>query len=571
MRHSIDPRQGRLFDPFDGIIPPLGRQRLLDGWQGVFRAAMLELMPAKELGKHFHPSMGRPTKELYSVAGLIFLQEFHHWTNAEAAEAYLFRTDVQFALNLEPGCDEMCDRTFERYRKIFLEDELAGRVMDRVTTRLVDLLDLDVRKQRLDSTHVFSNMATFGRMHMMAVSIKRFLTQLKRHERDTYEALPAELRQRYAPSSAQLLAKESKDPGSRAKTRQQVAEDLHDLINRFGDHPGMRERTSYQALVKIFGQQCELVGGRVKVRAQTGGNCMQNPSDPEATYHGKKGPGYQVQISETCSPDNDVQLLTTVLPQTAAEPDSYALLPMLQDLQRKDCLPEEITVDTAYGSDENVQAAAAMDVEVISPVAGVKETAWVKDAAAPLNTDDFAIDERNGKVEACPAGHAPTEAHYDADKKTTTIHMPAEACQNCPFRGPCPINESKPGVFTLAYTDKERRLDARRHEQQTQVFKERYAPRSGIESTNSGLKRRLGLGKLRVRGQRAVFHALYLKTAGWNLLRAAASGRLRGLVAAWLACLGAARRLCLLAGLKIGSHYPKIGHGFSVPVLRSAA
>src|SRR5207253_9416161 len=473
--------------------------------------------------------------------------------NAEAVEAYLFHSDVQFALNLEPGCDQMCDRTFERYRKIFLEDELAGRVMDRVTTRLVDLLDLDIRKRRLDATHVFSNMATFGRMHMMAVSIKRFLTQLKRHERDAYDALPAELRQRYAPSSAQLLAKESKDPGSRAKTRQQVAENLHDLINRFGDHPGMRERTSYQALVKIFGQQCELVGGRVKVRAKTGANCMQNPSDPEATYHGKKGPGYQVQISETCSPDNDVQLITTVLPQTAAEPDSYALLPMLQDLQKKDCLPEEITVDTAYGSDENVQAAAAMDVEVISPVAGVKETAWVKDAAAPLNTDDFAIDERNGKVEACPAGHAPTEAHYDADKKTTTIHMPAESCQNCPFRGPCPINESKPGVFTLEYTDKERRLDARRHEQQTRVFKERYAPRSGIESTNSGLKRRLGLGKLRVRGQRAVFHALYLKTAGWNLLRAAASGRLRGLAAAWSARVGAARRLCLLAGLKLGS------------------
>jgi len=135
MRHTIDPRQGRLFDPFDGIIPPLGRQRLLDGWQGIFRAAMLELMPAKELGKHFHPTMGRPTKELYSVAGLIFLQEFQCWSNAEAVHAYLFYTDVQFALNLEPGCDEMCDRTFERYRKIFLEDALAGKVMDRVTAR----------------------------------------------------------------------------------------------------------------------------------------------------------------------------------------------------------------------------------------------------------------------------------------------------------------------------------------------------------------------------------------------------------------------------------------------------
>ncbi len=28
------------------------------------------------------------------------------------------------------------------------------------------------------------------------------------------------------------------------------------------------------------------------VRTKTGGNCMQNPSDTEATYDGHKGPGY---------------------------------------------------------------------------------------------------------------------------------------------------------------------------------------------------------------------------------------------------------------------------------------
>lgn len=29
-------------------------------------------MPAEKLAKHFHPELGRPTKELYSMAGLIF-------------------------------------------------------------------------------------------------------------------------------------------------------------------------------------------------------------------------------------------------------------------------------------------------------------------------------------------------------------------------------------------------------------------------------------------------------------------------------------------------------------------
>jgi Transposase DDE domain len=78
------------------------------------------------------------------------------------------------------------------------------------------------------------------------------------------------------------------------------------------------------------------------------------------------------------------------------------------------------------------------------------------------------------------------------------------------------------------------------------VFRERYAKRSGLESTNSGVKRRLGLGELRVRGRRAVDHAIYLKVAGWNLLRAAASGKLRSRIARALARFGAALDFCVV-------------------------
>jgi Transposase DDE domain len=524
MRHSVDPQQGRLFDPYDGIIPPLGRARIDAGWQGLFRKTLLQLMPASRLAKHFDPGMGRPTKELYSVAGLLFLQEFQNWTNAQAVEAYLFRTDVQFALNLEPGASEMCERTFERYRKLFIEDENAAQVMDHVTTRLIDLLELDVRRQRLDSTHVCSNMATFGRMRCMAVTIKRFLTQVKRHHPADYDALPAELRQRYGVTQAQLLASESKDAAARAKTRLQVATDLHGLIERFADHAGLRDRPSYRALLTVFAQQCELVEGRIEVRAKPGGHCLQNPADPDATYDAVKGQGYQVQISETSSVDNDVQLITAVLPQTAAAVDAEALLPMLGKLQEQERLPEEMTVDTAYGGDENVQAAAALGVEIISPVAGRPPVAEATAAAdtVPLTVDDFAHDERTGQVDACPTGRLPLQTVHEAASDTTTVHMSATDCEACPHRPVCPV-EPGPQGYQSRFTGKQRRLASRRYEEATPVFKERYARRSGVEATNSGLKRRLGLGRLRVRGMKAVQHALYLKAAGWNLLRAAAA------------------------------------------------
>ncbi len=98
-------------------------------------------------------------------------------------------------MNLEPGA-AVSARTVERYQKLFREDDLAARVFEEVTTRLIKALDLDVSRQRLDSTHVFSHMASFGRTKLMAVAIKRFLTQLKRHDPDAYAALPEDLRRR---------------------------------------------------------------------------------------------------------------------------------------------------------------------------------------------------------------------------------------------------------------------------------------------------------------------------------------------------------------------------------------
>lgn len=532
MRYINDPRQTRLFDPYEPVFSELAYQSIRDGWQGVFRHVILELLPARELGAHFHQTLGQPTKELYSVIGLLFIKEFQSWTPSEAAWAYMCHSDIQYALNLEPGPQSMCPRTIERYEKLLREDDLAAQVMHAVTTHLAAVLELKVELQRLDSTHVFSDMATFGRTRLMGVAIKRFLTQVKRHAAENYACLPEELRRRYEPSEHQLFGKTGTDAAGRARLRQQVAEDMHLLVERFANDPAMVQRTSYQSLVTIFGQQCVVESGTVVVRAKTGGNCVQNPSDPDATYDGKKGPGYQVQIAETCHPDNEVQLITAALPQTAVASDAHALAPVLEDLTKKELLPETLLADTSYGSDENQQLAAEYGVELVSPVSGPKTDPHT------LNVDDFAIDETTGQVTSCPAGRVPLQVVRDATAGTTMVLMPNAACAACPFRQECPIEETRDG-YRLKYTDPQRRLEERRREEATPAFQERYSRRSGIESTNSGLKRRLDLGQLRVRGSPSVFSSILLKIAGWNLLRAAAATKVRELVAKKVA---AARR-----------------------------
>jgi hypothetical protein len=202
----------------------------------------------------------------------------------------------------------------------------------------------------------------------------------------------------------------------------------------------------------VFGEQCEVTGGKIILRKKTGGRTMQNPSDPDATYDGHKGKGYQVQLSETCHPDNPVQLITCAIPQTAADEDGDALPLVVEKLEQTDLKPEEILADTLYGSDENEQLCEGRDIDLVAPV-----------------------------------------------------------------RGPAPKNAR------FQMTDKQKRLAQRRATEQTEEWKQRYRLRAGIEGTNSGLKRRMELGKLRVRGKKSVFNVVLLKVTGWNIFRAAAA------------------------------------------------
>jgi len=526
MRKIVDPKQTHLFDPYDNVLTEKTRKRLLDGWAGVFRHIILELMPVETISGHFDPVMGRPTKELYSMAGLLLIKEFMDWTKQEALDAYSFRMDIHYALNLEPITHDISMRTLERYINLFETDKLAKTIMSQVTVNLVDILEIKIDKQRLDSTHIFSDMASFGRTRLMGVAIKRFLTQLNRHNQQDYNALDESLRQRYAPGIHQLFGDTGKDNESRRLLRQQVAEDMHFLLGRFADTTKHGRKDTYKALERIFYEQCEVHEEKVCVKKKTGGNVMQNPSDPGATYDGHKGPGYQVQLSETCNPDNEVQLITCAIPQTAAESDANSFGEVVKDLEANDLVCDEMLADTHYTSDQNVQLAQEHGIELVGPTppgsGGPRDT-------YQLNIDDFNVDEETEEFLCCPAGHAPESSVHDKQTAKTKTIMPQSACGRCEYIDQCPVKKTRHG-YQLDHTAKERRLAGRRREEATEVFQQRYRIRGGIEGTNSGLKRRTGLGQLRVRGQPRVFSSILLKVAGWNILRAAACAKMRQIV-----------------------------------------
>lgn len=544
MRRVRNPRETRCVDEFTAFLHPTAYEELVSSWKGVFRHVVLRLLSkaVRKVGRRFKPDRGAPTKELYSMVGLVLIMETLDWTVEEARSAYLYDASIQYALGMDPARAKLSARTLYRYMQAVEEDDAATLAYEQITGGLTEALGLSTSEQRHDSTHVLSDMARMGRTRLMAVTVKRFLAQVKRRACEAWEALPQELRSRYGESDGHIL-QGAKAGDGRWK---QAAQDMLFLVERFAPEETVASWPSYQAMTRVFQEQCEVVArtveGTEKVeqdvtpRQNVGGNVMQNPSDPGATYDGHKGPGYQAQLSETCSEANEVQLIVGVIPQTACEPDGDALLPMLEQLEAAGRKPEVQLADSAYGSDENVRAAAERGVELVSPA-----LTNGKDLKTNLLVE-FEVDEATGEVLRCPAGHAPCHSRRDPETHKTSLSMDRTHCQTCERRAQCPVKARGNRCF-WEYTDKARRLAERRRAEQTAEFQKRYAKRAGIECTNGGTKRRTGLGRLRVRGRPRVFMAILLKCTGWNLLRASATATLRALAAQMARIGGIAARI----------------------------
>ena len=385
------------------------------------------------------------------------------------------------------------------------------RSTDNLTTRLAEKLELDITCQRLDSTHVFSHMASFGRTKLMAVAIKRFLTQVRRHDHELVDPLPEEFRRRYEPAESQLFSA-AKDAESRQRSRQQAAEDLLWVIERFANCADMTGRSTYKALVTIFSQQCEVKRRQGRGEGQDRRGLHAEPIRPHRHLRRPQRPGLSGADRRDVQPGERGAVDHGGLPQSAAEPDGGAVVPMLDQLDRVEVVargdagrhPLRRRRERAGGRDSR------------RGVGGANPGCEPEIDPAALALDDFAVDERTGRVEACPQGHAPLVVERDKEAGTTRIEMAPEVCGGCPFRNACPIHKTRDGRYTLEFTDKAHRLAGRRREQETPVFTERCARRSGIESTNSGLKNRLGLKRLRVRGRGSVFRVIVHKVAGWK-------------------------------------------------------
>lgn len=519
-------------DSWDFLSPK--RRKMLDNsWSGLFRKELLPELPVEALTPFFSNGIGRPTKELHTALGVLILQQMFDLIDEQTISELAFNIQWHYALNITEESDSakyMSPRTLWNLRSIVIENDLVSRIFDSITAKLARVFEVNADSQRLDSVHIKSNMRRLGRTTILARTTHKFLVDLKRSQAERFETVRNEIVDKYF-SEKSLQAFSVVESSQTRNTLDSAASDLFELVRQFEDCSDVTSMDSYKLLERVLNEQCRIAesqGGEtveIKKPKEIPSNSLQNPSDPDATYSGHKGQGFQAQIMETFSKEEDVEkkektlnLITHVHAEPSHESDANALIPAIESTRERNLGPREATVDALYGGDDNRRKAGELGVEIISPVMGSPRD---KD----VNLSDFEFSD-DGVVISCPQGHAP-----ETTKKKKCRHCAAfdiDHCADCPVNESCPAKRGKTHR-RLHYTDKQARIAARRAYEKTDEFKNRYRWRAGVEATMSELDRRTGAKHLRVRGLGAVRFCIVLKAVAINIFRAAAVRKAKGL------------------------------------------
>jgi len=503
------PPQRRLFG-VEHRMDATKRKRLEQTWAHHFREAGLPLIDEGPFAKYFHPDNGRPNKSVRLVVSLLIFKEIWDLTDAEVLENLEWNTLWHYALDLTPEEAHACQKTLHNFRVLLIDDDEGEGLFERTTAQLITAAGLKTHRQRQDSTHIVSNIRQLTRLGLFVETLTRALVALRKQHPRLCKNLPAELRARYLDREGYFADARGSDAPRRL---QQTALDVHKVLRTVGGHRLVKKMEEIALLQRLFDEQCEAPKvkkpKRIKLVEKPSSSSLQSPSDPDVTY-GHKGKGYEVQVVETCAEENSFQAVTAVNVNGANESDQHQVQPALEQTERTcGSAPKELVADAGYASGPNIVAARERETELLAPIGSKESKKYF-----PLT--DFHLNDEGDRVLACPKGFAPVrQGPTRGGKKVQAFFAD---CDGCPIKCICP---------TQKY-GKERRLtfDAesvavalRREEQETPEFKERYKIRSGIEATNSELKRRHGLGKLRVRRQRRVRLSVRLKMLGLNVKR----------------------------------------------------
>ena len=215
------------------LITPRKAKLMRRSWEEVFQNEALPLIEEERFAPMYSPDMGRPNRAVQTVLGVLVLKEMFDLTDMEALEELEFNLLWHHALRLEMEEAHLAQKTLHNFRVRLMEHDGGRLAFCETTDRMIEALGLGTGKQRLDSTHVMSNIAVLTRLGLFCETVRVFLLAVRREHPGLGEGIGDALAQRYLKESGEASGYEDTRSSEGRRRLSVCARDVYRLVDRF--------------------------------------------------------------------------------------------------------------------------------------------------------------------------------------------------------------------------------------------------------------------------------------------------------------------------------------------------
>ena len=520
-RKNEEHTQTKMFTAVD-YLPKTARKKLESSWASVFYKEFFQRLNEEVFLVLYSEKKSRPNTPANILVGFETLKSGFGWSDEELYEHFLFDLQVRYALGLRDFDEGYFDlRTLYYFRAALVEYErehginLIQKASEQITDEQIERFQVKTGMQRMDSTQLQSNIRRMSRLQLLVEIIHRLYRILNEEDKSRYEALFGS----YVGEDALHYCYRITNDEVEGRM-QQIGIDLGEMVEVL--EPGYGEEQAYRHVRRVFGEQFRVEEGAIIIKSgkELCGSMLQSPDDLEATYR-KKGSesarGYVANITETCDPENELQLVTAVSVQANVTDDQKLLAEDLRSLNERTDIEEVITDGGYTGS----AAAEALETHQVK-----QKTSAIKGRKKESDTiglDEFEITRDNdGKITevVCPREQS-AEIRDGRVIGRYSAGFDGTVCEGCPLRDRCPAKQlKKRNVYIYRFSDTDVRV-AQQRRQLAESGREALNMRASIESTIRSIIHPFGghLCKLPVRGKSRVTTMAVLGGAMVNVRR----------------------------------------------------
>jgi hypothetical protein len=476
------------------------QQKLLDeSWAGTFYRELFCRLDEGPFAVLYSDEASRPNIPVNVLVGLEALKAGFGWSDAEMYEAFTFNLQVRYALGYRDLSEGYLDiRTVYYFRQRLAEHmqrtgkNVLAEAFAQITDAQIKAFQVKTGRLRMDSTFIASNICDMSRLHLLVEVLLRVHRMLTPADQARLEPDFAAYRK---DSAHQYVYRVKGEDG--AQHMQQIGDLMLRLLNDLAS--AYKQDETYQMLERVFHEHFVVEQDtrlRLKQGTELSASSLQSPDDPAASFHRKRGKeytGYAVNVTETCDPDNPVQLVVQMQTQPNTVDDPTLLTNDLPALTERYDI-NEMNTDGGYN---NATTAALLRAAKITHV----QTAVRGHEASGVSLSAFAIETTDAGVPAtvrCPQGQ--TTTFRNTTNERYTADFASVRCALCPLAARCPAEALK---RRPAYVLRVNLHDVEIAHRRQQIIENKAAGhnlRVAIESTIGTLKHPYPDNQLPVRG-----------------------------------------------------------------------